>query len=221
MPAERKAESLDESSPLHPSATAVATVADGVRALLRNNRSEYDNAIGSGPWGDRADLMGLLVRLPFHDAATFRRRSFANETSSAMAVGGADGCVDLTSPENNGLKEAIDLLEPLRRRGATSSKDGHDLLSRADAWALAGNIAIEEAGGPRLEYRAGRVDASDCVGQGERHVSSESTSSEDIEAAFVNELGLTHRAPGGGGADRRPRAGEGQRGALGVRRSVG
>mmetsp|Transcript_25395 Transcript_25395/g.43359 ORF Transcript_25395/g.43359 Transcript_25395/m.43359 type:complete len:243 (-) Transcript_25395:36-764(-) len=51
---------------------------------------------------------------------------------------------------------------------------------------------IESAGGPRLEYKVGRVDASDCAGQGERHVGSESTSSKQLEESFVNTLGLTH-----------------------------
>jgi len=147
--------------------------------------------------------MGLLVRLPFHDAAKFHRRNDTNNTninattsSSSLAIGGADGCVDLDSAENNGLKEAIDLLEPIRQKAFIPTGEGEDeaiLLSRADVWALAGNVMIESAGGPQLAYKVGRVDATDCAGQGERHVSAESTSSMDVERAFVEELGFTHR----------------------------
>ena len=46
--------------------------------------------------------MGLLVRLEFHDSATFDGVS-----------GGADGCVDLAADDNLGLQEAVDLLAPV------------------------------------------------------------------------------------------------------------
>ena len=187
----------------HPSAAALGAVGGEIRALLRARSSDHGNLTGAGPWGDRGDLMGLLVRLAFHDAATFRppprppaananANANANATAAASeATGGADGCVDLASAENGGLREAIDLLEGVRRRAADRD-EGAAAMSRADVWALAGNVAIEEAGGPRLEYRTGRADADDCAGQGERHVGAESTSSAAIEDAFVRELGLTH-----------------------------
>ena len=41
---------------------------------------------------------------------------------------------------------------------------GEAVLSRANVWALAGNVMIETAGGPVLEYKIGRVDADTCVG---------------------------------------------------------
>ncbi len=121
-----------------------------------------------------------------HDAATFRQNNITD------ATGGSDGCVDLDSAENNGLQEAIDILEPIRQKVNADIDDGGK-LSRADLWALAGNVMIEEAGGPALEFKVGRKDAEDCVGQGERHVTAESKSSEAIEKGFVDEIGFTHR----------------------------
>ena len=50
---------------------------------------------------------------------------------------------------------------------------------------------IEEAGGPSLEYRIGRVDVNDCADQGTRHVSAESKGSKEVERVFVDELGFT------------------------------
>ena len=52
---------------------------------------------------------------------------------------------------------------------------------------------IETAGGPVLEYKIGRVDADTCVGQGSRHVDSESTSSEEFKSVFVDKLEFTLR----------------------------
>jgi len=79
-----------------------------------------------------------------------------------LPVGGADGCIDLDSPENKGLQEAIDILEPILQK-VNSNNDEGGVMSRADLWALAGNIMIEEAGGPSLEYKVGRVDTSAIV----------------------------------------------------------
>eukprot|EP00591_Stephanopyxis_turris_P011791 CAMPEP_0195511152 /NCGR_PEP_ID=MMETSP0794_2-20130614/3579_1 /TAXON_ID=515487 /ORGANISM="Stephanopyxis turris, Strain CCMP 815" /LENGTH=387 /DNA_ID=CAMNT_0040638701 /DNA_START=78 /DNA_END=1241 /DNA_ORIENTATION=- len=168
---------------LSSAADAAAVAADKIRSLTTSGPTRD----GSGTWGDLGDLMGLLVRLPFHDAATYN-----------VTDGGSDGCVDLDSPENNGLQEAIDLLEPIRL-GTTFGSDADDgddtasMLSRADVWALAGNVMIEAGGGPTLDYKIGRVDADTCAGQASRHVGSESTSSEEVSRLFVDRLGFTPR----------------------------
>ena len=159
----------DAASEQQPSAAGIA--AAHLRALALN---------GTGSWGTRGDLMGLLVRLPFHDGATY------NGTD-----GGSDGCVDLQSPENNGLKEAIDLLETVR--AAAAAQAAGPGLSRADLWALAGNVMIEAAGGPALEFKVGRVDVANCAGQGARHVDAESRSSVRVAEVFVERLNFTHR----------------------------
>ena len=157
--------------------SAPHVAASQIRSLLTENQ------YGSGTWGTRGDLMGLLVRLAFHDGATFDPGN-----STAKTTGGSDGCVDLKSPENKGLQEAIDLLEPIHESVS-------DELSRGDVWALAANVMIEEAGGPPLEYRKGRIDADlpyGCAGQGTRHVGAETTSSEKTAQVLVDRLNLTH-----------------------------
>ncbi len=170
-------------------ADAAAVAADKIRSLTTSG----PDGDGTGSWGDLGDLMGLLVRLPFHDSSTYN-----------ITDGGADGCIDLESPENNGLQEAIDLLEPIRLGTVFSDGEGQGaeteteteteaVLSRADIWALAGNVMIEAAGGPILEYKLGRVDTQNCKGQGSRHVNSESTSSEEVSSVFVDRLGFSPR----------------------------
>ncbi|KAL7544503.1 hypothetical protein ACHAWF_007884, partial [Thalassiosira exigua] len=163
----------------HETGTAAEAAAARIRALLSGPDGD-----GSGTWGDLADLMGLLVRLEFHDAITY---------DPDAGDGGADGCVDLRSPSNRGLEEGIDLLEPVRLgEGGGEAYEGA-ILSRADVWALAANIMIEAAGGPRLEYKAGRMDVDACEGHGARHIEAESQASAKISEIFVERLHFSPR----------------------------
>lgn len=98
-------------------------------------------------------VVGGLVRLPFHDAATYNK---------ATGVGGPDGCVDLTDPDNGGLAVVLS-------GGATSStsllkiqQQYASLLSLGDIIALAGSVAVFLAGGPDIKQRIGSV--CTCVG---------------------------------------------------------
>lgn len=104
---------------------------------------------------NRADILADVVRLSFHDAATF---------DPITNTGGADGCVDLSAGENNGLSPVIEVLNVVQ--SATN-------ISRADVWALAGSMAIEASGGPKIEFQTGRTDSDSCGGHGERLPNSE------------------------------------------------
>jgi len=68
------------------------------------------------------NLAAKFLRLSFHDA-----------------VGGSDGCVDMSSPDNAGLEIPIDALRPIVAQYATRTTG----LSRADIWALAGLTGAE------------------------------------------------------------------------------
>lgn len=124
--------------------------------------------------GRRADLLGGIVRLAFHDAGTFDG-----------ATGGADGCVDLTLGENRGLASIIELLQPVADAASPT-------LSRADVWALAASVAVESAGGPQLSFSFGRVDSQTCAGHGSRLPNAE-LNHQHILDVFVARLGFSER----------------------------
>uniref|UniRef100_A0A7S3GD87 Cytochrome c peroxidase, mitochondrial n=1 Tax=Palpitomonas bilix TaxID=652834 RepID=A0A7S3GD87_9EUKA len=95
------------------------------------------------------DCGPLLVRLAWHAAGTYDKKS---------NTGGSYGGTMRFSPEasdgaNAGLDKARNLLEKVRKR--------HPNVSHGDLWTLAGVVAIEEMGGPKLKWRAGRKDAED------------------------------------------------------------
>ena len=88
----------------------------------------------------------LLVRLAWHASGTYDR---------ASNTGGSEGALMRFSPEkdhgaNAGLGKARDLLEPI--------KAANPSLSYADLWTLAGAVAIESMGGPKVPWRQGRTD---------------------------------------------------------------
>jgi len=88
----------------------------------------------------------ILVRLAWHNAGTFNK---------ATSTGGSEGAAMRFAPENEwganaGLGTARALLEPIKAKFPT--------LSYSDLWTLAGNVAIEEMGGPDLPFHGGRSD---------------------------------------------------------------
>lgn len=142
---------------------AVGTVAKMVSQMIK----------AASP-AQRGHTLGGIVRLAFHDAATFNGVS-----------GGADGCLDLTALANRGLQEIVDSLAPAVKAVA-------DRLSRADVWALAANVAIQAAGGPKLVFEAGRVDSSSCTGTGSLMPDAEKALAE-VRSVFVQRLNFTER----------------------------
>jgi hypothetical protein len=129
----------------------------------------------AGSSAGRADVLGGVVRLAFHDAGSFDG-----------STGGADGCVDLAHVSNRGLQPVIASLESIVQ--AVSGT-----LSRADVWALAATVAIEAAGGPQLTFRFGRIDSASCSGHGPRHPDAEGNHV-SIRADMVDRLGFSERA---------------------------
>eukprot|EP00936_MAST-01D_sp_MAST-1D-sp1_P001176 g1176.t1 len=98
----------------------------------------------------------LFVRLSWHASGTFCK---------ASKTGGSEGATMRFAPEadhgaNAGLGLARDLLEPV--------KAAHPGASIADIWTLAGVVAIEEMGGPKVGFTAGRKDgtAKECTPDG-------------------------------------------------------
>ena len=78
----------------------------------------------------RMPLMARLVRLSFHDAAGY-----------------SDGFVDLQDPENAGLSPAVTVLDDAYASEflQTTGEAIHQVISKADFYAWAGQIAVEYA----------------------------------------------------------------------------
>ena len=85
----------------------------------------------------RADLIGGMLRLPFHDA-------FGQGTKP-------DGCLDPAETDHNGLSIVRAVVDPVCLKHASYS-------SVADCWALGGSVAIEAASGLPVSFRYGRLD---------------------------------------------------------------
>lgn len=103
---------------------------------------------------------GVLLRMAFHDAGTW---------DGAKGTGGANGSLlnELERPENGGLKYGAALLGLARK--AQEIPEGSKALSDADFIQVAGAVADEVAGGPRIDVPLGRPDyeakAGDPAGQ--------------------------------------------------------
>ena len=86
---------------------------------------------------ERADHIGGMLRLPFHDA-------FGDGTKP-------NGCLDPAEADHNGLASIRALVDPVCLKHASYS-------SLADCWSLGGSVAIESAGGFPVPFRYGRLD---------------------------------------------------------------
>ncbi|GMI39493.1 hypothetical protein TeGR_g9919 [Tetraparma gracilis] len=108
-------------------------------------RSDIEGLIGERSWDD-GSYGPLLIRFAWHNSGTYDRHT---------DTGGSNGSTmrfdaEKSDPENKGLSHAVALLEPVHAK--------HSFLSYADVWTLAGCVAIEASGGPRVPFSYGRVD---------------------------------------------------------------
>jgi L-ascorbate peroxidase len=100
-------------------------------------------------------LLYCTVRLAWHDAGKY---------DAGSKTGGACASIrfqpELGHGANAGLQKAIDILEPIHAANSA--------MSYADLYQLASVVAVEFAGGPKIPFRSGRVDASakDCTPDG-------------------------------------------------------
>ncbi|KAF3780892.1 L-ascorbate peroxidase T [Nymphaea thermarum] len=93
----------------------------------------------------------ILVRLGWHDAGTYNKN-----IEEWPLRGGANGSlrfeIELKHGANAGLLNALKLLQPI--------KDKYSSVTYADLFQLASATAIEEAGGPKIPMKYGRVDVT-------------------------------------------------------------
>eukprot|EP01116_Phalansterium_solitarium_P019833 TRINITY_DN5682_c0_g1_i1.p1 TRINITY_DN5682_c0_g1~~TRINITY_DN5682_c0_g1_i1.p1 ORF type:complete len:420 (+),score=156.48 TRINITY_DN5682_c0_g1_i1:103-1362(+) len=98
----------------------------------------------------KANACPIATRLAWHASGTFDRRD---------GTGGSNGAnmrfaPESTDPDNAGLSIIRDLLVPV--------KAAHPEISHADLYAIAGVVAIEFLGGPKVPFNFGRVDFPDA-----------------------------------------------------------
>ena len=98
----------------------------------------------------------ILIRLAWHDAGTFDART---------GTGGADGSIrfdqELSHGANAGLDKAVRYLKPIHNR--------HPVVSWADLIQLAAATSVEDAGGPKIDMKYGRVEVKskeECPDEG-------------------------------------------------------
>ncbi|XP_040997041.1 probable L-ascorbate peroxidase 6, chloroplastic/mitochondrial isoform X3 [Juglans microcarpa x Juglans regia] len=107
----------------------------------------------------------ILVRLGWHDAGTYNKN-----IQEWPQRGGANGSlrfeIELKHAANAGLVNALKLIQPI--------KDKYPGVTYADLFQLASATAIEDAGGPKIPMKYGRVDVTtptDCPEEGRLPVS--------------------------------------------------
>jgi len=96
-----------------------------------------------GSWGP------LFIRLAWHASGTYDKKS---------GTGGSNGAtmrfpLEANDGANNGLGLARKRLEAVKQKNPD--------VSYADLWVLASYVAIENMGGPHIEFKGGRKDATD------------------------------------------------------------
>ena len=98
----------------------------------------------------RMDCSPLMLRLAWSDSATHDKNAkFWPECGGA--IGAVRFKVELHHENNRGLLKAIKLLEVVKKR--------HENVSWADLIQMAGVLAVEITGGPKIKIKYGRTDA--------------------------------------------------------------
>ncbi|KAI1131107.1 heme peroxidase [Nemania abortiva] len=126
--------SIAGARPPQPSPAQLDAVRASIRSLL--HQPNYDDG-SAGP---------VLVRLAWHSAGTYDAASGTGGSNGAGMRYEAEG----GDPANAGLQHARAFLEPV--------KAAHPWITYADLWTLAGTVAIEAMGGPRIPWAGGRTD---------------------------------------------------------------
>ena len=140
------------------------------------------------PWPEVREDLELLfaesqfmrpraLRLAWHSAGTFD----AEGLRPPGAIGGSSGATMRFEPEasyavNRGMSEVIEALKPIHGRHATQ-------ISVSDLWVYAAYVAVEEMGGPSMEFVPGRVDldsGGDNCPPEERLPTPDQSSTEDL-----------------------------------------
>jgi len=121
---------------------------EAVKIDYKAVRNDIKALLDDPKWDD-GTWAPVLLRLAWHTSGTYDR---------ASGTGGSDGATMRFPPEANhganaGLAHARTRLEKIKAK--------YPGLSYADLWTLAGVVAVEQMGGPKISWRAGRSDKPD------------------------------------------------------------
>eukprot|EP01038_Epipyxis_sp_PR26KG_P015154 gene15154-20414_t len=127
--------------------TDMATVSTGIKPDYSAIRKDIETIIESSPAKGPT-----LVRLAWHSSGTYDKIS---------KTGGSEGGTirfkeELAHESNGGLDVAVSWLEPVYKKFNKVAD-----FSYADLYTLAGVVAIAKMGGPKIPWRAGRIDEFD------------------------------------------------------------
>ncbi|XP_052884486.1 probable L-ascorbate peroxidase 6, chloroplastic/mitochondrial isoform X2 [Gossypium arboreum] len=133
----------------------------------------------------------ILVRLGWHDAGTYNKN-----IEEWPRRGGANGSlrfeVELKHAANAGLVNALNLIQHI--------KDKYSGVTYADLFQLASATAIEEAGGPKIPMKYGRVDVSgpnECPEEGRLPAAGPPSPADHLREVFYR-MGLNDKKDGPG-----------------------
>lgn len=128
----------------------------------------------------------ILVRLGWHDAGTYNKN-----IQDWPQRGGANGSlrfeIELKHAANAGLVNALKLLQPI--------KEKYSGVTYADLFQLASATAVEEAGGPKIPMKYGRVDVTgpeQCPEEGRLPDAGPPTPADHLRAVFYR-MGLSDK----------------------------
>jgi cytochrome c peroxidase len=113
-----------------------------VRAAIAESLD--DENWDDGSWGP------VLIRLAWHSSGTYDK----TDNSGGSQYGSMRFAPESEHGANAGLEKARDFLEPIKAQ--------YPDITYADLYTLAGVVAVEEMGGPKIAWNHGRVDASDA-----------------------------------------------------------
>jgi len=111
-------------------------------------RGEVENILWNKQYEDQ-HIGPLLVRLAWHASGTYDKKTNTGGSNGAtmrFALEANDGA-------NAGLNHARNFLEPIKKNNPG--------ISYADLWIYASYVAIENMGGPKINFSYGRADAVD------------------------------------------------------------
>ncbi|PKA66790.1 L-ascorbate peroxidase T, chloroplastic [Apostasia shenzhenica] len=128
----------------------------------------------------------ILVRLGWHDSGTYDKN-----IDEWPQRGGANGSlrydIELKHAANAGLVNALKLLQPI--------KEKYTGLSYADLFQLASATSVEEAGGPKIPMKYGRVDVTgpeQCPEEGKLPAAGPPSPAEHLREVFYR-MGLNDK----------------------------